>query len=175
MDGSRFSSQACCLTVVWKRYRDGALPICWPLLFCIIPTLFAYFLACHLTPFYIFNVFKSCIYYIDNSSTSVGLARACPIYWQVPRLSHDRAWKSRIKSVNPESQVEIYQKLHILLSEWDLDTFQGSMTNFLDLWECKEPDFVEYFKGHYEGWAGNYNFIIVVDYKNMCFMYLYKL
>ena len=32
-----------CLTVVWKRCRDGALPICWPLLSCIIPTLFAHF------------------------------------------------------------------------------------------------------------------------------------
>ena len=36
-----------CLTVVWKRCRDGALPLCWPLLSCIIPFLFAYFLVCH--------------------------------------------------------------------------------------------------------------------------------
>ena len=36
-----------CLTAVWKRCRDGGLPICWPLLSCIIPTLFAHFLACH--------------------------------------------------------------------------------------------------------------------------------
>ena len=36
-----------CLTVVWKRCKDGALPICWPLLSSIIPTLFAYFVACH--------------------------------------------------------------------------------------------------------------------------------
>ena len=36
----------CNLTVVWKRYRDGALPIRWPLLPCIIiPTLFAYSLV----------------------------------------------------------------------------------------------------------------------------------
>ena len=27
--------------VVWKRCRDGVLPICWPLLSFIIPTLFA--------------------------------------------------------------------------------------------------------------------------------------
>ena len=47
MDGSRFSSQGCCVSVVWKRCRDGALPICWLLLSCIIPTLFPYFLACH--------------------------------------------------------------------------------------------------------------------------------
>ena len=31
-----------CLTVVWKRCREAALPICWPLLSCILPTLFAY-------------------------------------------------------------------------------------------------------------------------------------
>ena len=31
MNGNRFSSQGCCLTVMWKRCRDGALPICWPL------------------------------------------------------------------------------------------------------------------------------------------------
>ena len=31
----------------WKICRDVALPIRWPLLSCIIPTLFAYFLACH--------------------------------------------------------------------------------------------------------------------------------
>ena len=42
------------LTVVWKRCRDGALPICWPLLSCIIPTLFAYFLACHPYIFFTF-------------------------------------------------------------------------------------------------------------------------
>ena len=36
-----------CLTAVWKRCRDGALPICRPLLSCIISTLFVYFLACH--------------------------------------------------------------------------------------------------------------------------------
>ena len=61
MDGSRFSSssQGCCLTVVWKRCRDGALPIRWPLLSCIIPTLFAHFLACH--P-YIFLHFKCFLY-----------------------------------------------------------------------------------------------------------------
>ena len=47
IDGSRFSSQGCCLTVAWKRSKDGTLPIRWPLLSCIIPTLFAYFLACH--------------------------------------------------------------------------------------------------------------------------------
>ena len=40
--------------IVWKRSRDGALPVHWPLLWCIIPALFAYFLACH--P-YIYNVF----------------------------------------------------------------------------------------------------------------------
>ena len=40
-------SQGCCLMVVWKRCRDGVLPIHWPLLSCIIPTLFAYFFACH--------------------------------------------------------------------------------------------------------------------------------
>ena len=58
IDGSRFSSQGCCLTVAWKRCRDGTLPIRWPLVSCIIPTLFAYFLACHIpTSFYIFNVF----------------------------------------------------------------------------------------------------------------------
>ena len=36
MDGSRFStsSKGCCLTVVWKRCRDGALPVRWPLLLC---------------------------------------------------------------------------------------------------------------------------------------------
>ena len=33
--------------IVWNRCRDGALPTSWPLLSCIIPTLFAYFLACH--------------------------------------------------------------------------------------------------------------------------------
>ena len=33
-------------SLVWKRYRDGALYIY--LHFYIIPTLFAYFLACHL-------------------------------------------------------------------------------------------------------------------------------
>ena len=51
----------CSGPVVWKGCRDGALPICWPLLSCIIPTLFAYFLACH-TAFYIFNFlfFMSC-------------------------------------------------------------------------------------------------------------------
>ena len=49
------SSQGCCLTVVWKRCRDGALPIRWPLLLCIIPTLFAYFLACH--PYISFTFF----------------------------------------------------------------------------------------------------------------------
>ena len=45
MNGSRFSSQVCCVTAVWKRCRDGAL--CRSLLSCIIPTLFAYFLVCH--------------------------------------------------------------------------------------------------------------------------------
>ena len=30
--GCGFSSQACCLTVVWKTCMDGALPMCWPLL-----------------------------------------------------------------------------------------------------------------------------------------------
>ena len=47
------------LTVLWKRCRDGALPIRWPLLSCIIPTLFAHFLACH--P-YIFLHFKCFLY-----------------------------------------------------------------------------------------------------------------
>ena len=44
-----------CLTIVWKRCRDGALPIYWPLLSCIIPTLFAYtFWHAIPTSFYVF-------------------------------------------------------------------------------------------------------------------------
>ena len=51
-----------CLTIVWKRCRDGALPICWPLLLCIIPTLFAYFVACH--PYIFFTFFVKSLQYL---------------------------------------------------------------------------------------------------------------
>ena len=37
-------------------YRDGVLPICWPLLSCIIPPLFVYFLTCY--PFIFLQFFK---------------------------------------------------------------------------------------------------------------------
>ena len=47
-----------CLTAVWKRCMDGALPVCWPLLLYIIPTLFAWMPSLHL--FTYLNFFKSC-------------------------------------------------------------------------------------------------------------------
>ena len=61
------------LTAVGKNVlRDGALPICWPLLSCIIHTLFAYFLACH--P-YISNVFF--IFFLFSSLTAVPSENQC--------------------------------------------------------------------------------------------------
>ena len=51
-----------CLTVVWNC-RDGALPICWPLLSCIVPILFAYSLACHSYIFLHFQCFLSLVKY----------------------------------------------------------------------------------------------------------------
>ena len=47
-----------------KRCRDGALPIRWPLLSCIIRTLFAYFLACHPYIFLHFYCFYFYFYFL---------------------------------------------------------------------------------------------------------------
>ena len=70
--------------------------------------------------------------------------------------------------------MEIYQTLRILLSERDLDTFQGRMTNFLDLWESKEPDFVKYFKGHYEGEAGTISqSLLITKIRSLCILQTY--
>ena len=38
MDADSAPKNAACLTVVWKRCKDGALPVHWLLLSCIIPT-----------------------------------------------------------------------------------------------------------------------------------------
>ena len=70
--------------------------------------------------------------------------------------------------------MEIYQTLRILLSERDLDTFQGRMTNFLGFWESKEPDFVKYFKGHYEGRAGTISqSLLTTKIRSLCILQTY--
>ena len=82
--------------LVWKRCRDGALPIifcCWALVLCIIPTLFAYFLACNS---YIF-LHSSLVYYSNTQHFGCTLHARCPVimvqnfwctHWIGP-FSHD--------------------------------------------------------------------------------------
>ena len=113
----RFSPMHC-LTVVWKRCRDGALPICWPLLSCIIPTLFAYFLARH--P-YIFLCFlslvyrglwgaRSCVVVIAQSQSTGGTARG--ILGHIARNATTRTSHSLETPVTFPLHV-----LHVLLRE----------------------------------------------------------
>ena len=69
MDGCTFSSQACCLTVVWKN-RDGAMPICRPLLSCYHPYLVCIHFGSH--P-YIFLHFSECVSFLVSVLSDVTL------------------------------------------------------------------------------------------------------
>ena len=95
MDGSRFNSQGCCLAVVWKRCRDGALPICWPLLSCIIPTLFAYFLACHPYIFLHFLKFFIFLYILAAYPGSFSGGKEPGCMWQTWMCNHNvnKVWQ----------------------------------------------------------------------------------
>ena len=86
----------CTNCIVWKRCRDWALPVytCRPLLSCIIPTLVAYFLACHsYTSFYISNVFsyllvvyrQAEIWIWNSCGKVVSAALAWALVWARPR------------------------------------------------------------------------------------------
>ena len=126
MDGSRLG---CCLTVVWKRCRDGALPIHWPLLSCIIPTLFAYFLARH--PYIFLHFYFLVVYYTIRIalifSLSYILLSCMHVYSQirhrlhslVPRPTHTMRGVWYQKSPNPGACGSIE------LLVWDYNGFQN--------------------------------------------------
>ena len=82
------------ITAVWKRCRDGALPLCWPLLLCYHPYLVCILFgmpSLHL--FYIFNVFY--FFYIYIYSTYVQCMRThavCGQYDLTTRV-HLHSWK----------------------------------------------------------------------------------
>lgn len=65
-----------------------------------------------------------------------------------------RAWKNHLKGVAKESQLPMYQTLCILLSEVDKTQFHIHMTQFINYWEKKEPNFTNYFKEYYKDRPG---------------------
>ena len=69
---------------------------------------------------------------------------------------YNRAWKNRIKSIQPDHQVEVYQTLCIIASEPDPTTFENRIAQFLKVWGPKEPEFAKYFAENYQNRAGIY-------------------
>lgn len=48
----------------------------------------------------------------------------------------------------------MYQTLCLLESEVDVTQFQLKTSQFISYWESKEPEFIGYFKDHYQDRAG---------------------
>ena len=72
-----------------------------------------------------------------------------------------RAWKKHLRSTSKENQLAIYQTLCLLESEVDVTQFLRLMSDFISHWEPKEPQFIDYFKDHYQKRVGKLSY-------NMC-------
>ena len=68
-----------------------------------------------------------------------------------------RAWKTHLKGMQTDSQLNLYQTLSLLEVETDITTFHLMMTTFLDYWKDKAPEFISYFEQYYVHRPGNYN------------------
>ena len=65
-----------------------------------------------------------------------------------------RAWKNKLKSVQPTHQAEMYKMLCLIRLEHSPTVFQERVTEFTKFWQPLEPDFVQYFDTYYINRAG---------------------
>ena len=67
-----------------------------------------------------------------------------------------RRWKLNLKKLvkDKDASSEIYQTLHILMTESDPEEFQLNLERFEGKWDSTYPEFIAYFRTYYSKRAG---------------------
>lgn len=60
-----------------------------------------------------------------------------------------RTWRGHLNGVISEHRVEIYQMLCLMETELNQEKFHHLMSQFIQYWKPREPEFMKLFEGNY--------------------------